>query len=358
MQMCTWTDNIIGEQTMNMVFSKQLPLPEDIKKQMPTDEYAGSVFDARNFAVKNILEGKDNRFMLIIGPCSADSKAPVMEYMSRLSEVASRVKDKIFIIPRVYTAKPRTMGSGYMGMLHQPQADSPSDISRGIITIRELLMDIAHEFDFTCADEMLYTENYEYFSDLVGYVAVGARSVENQQHRLVASGLDIPAGMKNPTGGSVASMFNAIKAAQMPHTFGYRGWEVVSSGNKYAHAILRGYTDHTGNNAPNYDYDVLMQVYEMYMSRGLYYPSVIVDVNHSNSGKNYEKQPGIAIDVLDGRKKNADIRNLVKGLMIESYLEDGNQRIGENIFGKSITDPCLGWKKSEELIYRIADNLQ
>ncbi|MBE6039138.1 MAG: 3-deoxy-7-phosphoheptulonate synthase [Anaerofustis stercorihominis] len=342
---------------MNMVFSKQLPSPEDIKKQMPTDEYAGSVFCARNNTVKDILSGKDDRFILIIGPCSADSKDPVMEYISRLYEVYSEVKDKLFIIPRVYTAKPRTTGSGYMGMLHQPEAYAPSDISRGIITIRELLLDIAREFDFTCADEMLYPENYEYFSDLVGYVAVGARSVEDQKHRLVASGLDIPAGMKNPTGGSIASMLNAVKAAQMPHTFGYRGWEVSTAGNRYAHAILRGCTDSSGNSVPNFGKDTLSEVYEMYMSRSFANPSLIVDVNHANSGKDYLKQPAIAMDVLASGKKDPDIKKLVKGLMIESYLEDGNQKIGENIFGKSITDPCLGWDKSRDLIFRIADNI-
>ena len=281
----------------------------------------------------------------------------MLEYISRLRRIEEQVADKIIIIPRIYTNKPRTTGQGYKGMLHQPDPDVKPDMYKGIIAIRELHMAALRDYGFSCADEMLYPENYRYLSDLLSYVAVGARSVENQQHRLTASGLGIPVGMKNPTGGDLGVMMNSIVAAQSSHTFIYRGWEVTSEGNPYAHAILRGYIDYAGKNVSNYHYEDLLRVKELYEKSNLSNASVIVDTNHNNSGKQYLEQVRIAKDIVYSRNQNNDIKNLVKGLMIESYLEDGAQGIGEHIFGKSITDPCLGWEKTEQLILDIADKL-
>ncbi|MEE0059769.1 MAG: 3-deoxy-7-phosphoheptulonate synthase, partial [Acutalibacteraceae bacterium] len=268
-----------------------------------------------------------------------------------------QVSDKIIIIPRIYTNKPRTTGQGYKGMLHQPDPDAKPDMYKGIISIRELHLAALRDYDFSCADEMLYPENHRYLSDLLSYVAIGARSVENQQHRLTASGLDIPVGMKNPTSGDLSVMMNAIIAAQSKHTFLYRGWEVESEGNPWAHSILRGYINYAGKSTSNYHYEDLVQVSELYSKLGLANPSVIVDTNHNNSGKKYLEQVRIAKDIVHSRNENNDIKRLVKGLMIESYLEDGTQGIGEHVYGKSITDPCLGWEKTERLILDIADKL-
>ena len=329
----------------------------EIKEMFPLDEKMQKVTQERNVAIRNIFEGKDDRFILVIGPCSAEAKEPVLEYISRLARVQQQVKDKIFIIPRIYTNKPRTTGDGYKGMLHQPNPDERPDMLQGIISIRDLHLCALRDYDFTCADEMLYPENYRYLSDLLAYVAVGARSVENQQHRLVASGIEVPVGMKNPTGGDLSIMFNSITAAQHKHTFLYRGWEVHSDGKPLAHGIMRGYVDFAGRNISNYHYEDLARVWDMYTQSGLLNASVIVDTNHANSGKKYLEQIRIADDVVHSRRQNGDIKKLVKGLMIESYIEDGCQKIGEGVFGKSITDPCLGWEKTENLILRMADKL-
>ena len=340
-----------------MEFKRKLPIPMEIKEMFPLDYKMQETFDKRNADIRAIFEGKDERFILIIGPCSADAKEPVLEYISRLARMQEQVKDKIFIIPRIYTNKPRTTGDGYKGMLHQPDAEKRPDMLQGIIAIRDLHLSALKDYGFTCADEMLYPENYRYLSDLLAYVAVGARSVENQQHRLVASGIEVPVGMKNPTGGDLSIMFNSITAAQHPHTFLYRGWEVHSDGNPLAHGIMRGYVDFAGRNVSNYHYEDLLRVNEIYNESGLANPSVIVDTNHANSGKKYLEQVRIASDVVHSCRQNGDIKKLVKGLMIESYLEDGAQKIGEGTFGQSITDPCLGWEKTEQLILHLADKL-
>ena len=294
---------------------------------------------------------------LVIGPCSADHREPVLEYISRLRKLEEQIEGKMIIIPRIYTNKPRTTGQGYKGMLHQPDPDAEPDMYRGIVAIRELHMEALRDYGYSCADEMLYPENYRYLSDLLSYVAIGARSVENQQHRLTASGIEAPVGMKNPPGGDLSVMMNAITAAQSSHTFIYRGWEVTSTGNPTAHAILRGYLDYSGKSVSNYHYEDLVKVGELYEKSGLANPSVIVDTNHNNSGKKYLEQVRIAKDIVHSRNQNGDIKRLVKGLMIESYIEDGACTAGEHTFGKSITDPCLGWEKTERLILDIADKL-
>ena len=292
---------------------------------------------------------------MVIGPCSADNEDSVIDYITRLREVQEKVKDNIFIIPRIYTNKPRTTGDGYKGMLHQPDPNEKPDMFKGIVAIRELHMRALRETGFSCADEMLYPENYRYLNDILSYVAIGARSVENQQHRLTASGLNIPVGMKNPTGGDLSVMMNAITAAQHKHTFIYRGWEVHSDGNPLAHAILRGYVNKHGQSLPNYHYEDLMSLCQLYEASGLANPAVIIDTNHANSGKKPLEQVRIAKDVMHSCRHDSAIKNMVKGFMIESYIEDGAQKIGECVYGKSITDPCLGWEKTEKLIYDLAE---
>ena len=342
---------------MNMQFNRKLPIPKELKAEYPLSEEMVRVREQNAKEIRAIFDGSSDKFLLIIGPCSADHKAPVLEYISRLRLVQDKVKDKIVIVPRIYTNKPRTTGEGYKGMLHQPDPENAPDMLKGIIAIRDLHLSALKDYGFSCADEMLYPENHRYLSDLLGYVAIGARSVENQQHRLVSSGLDEPVGMKNPTSGDMTVMMNSIKAAQSSHTFLYRGWEVQSSGNPYAHAILRGYTDFAGKNVSNYHYEDLQKLNSLYNDSGLLNPSVIVDTNHANSGKKYLEQIRIAKEVVANRRHNDDIKKLVKGLMIESYIEDGAQCANEHIFGKSITDPCLGWKKTEKLIMDIANKL-
>ncbi len=342
---------------MQMDFHRKLPIPQEVKKEFPLTERMMQVKEKRDESIRAVFDGSSDKFILIIGPCSADHREPVLEYISRLRKIEEQVSDKIVIIPRIYTNKPRTTGQGYKGMLHQPDPEAKPDMYKGIVAIRELHMAALRDYDFTCADEMLYPENHRYLSDLLSYVAVGARSVENQQHRLTASGVGIPAGMKNPTGGDLNVMMNSIVAAQSSHTFLYRGWEVTSEGNDYAHAILRGYTDFTGRSVSNYHYEDLLRVGELCEKANLKNPSVIVDTNHNNSGKQYLEQIRIAKDVVHSRNQNTDIKRLVKGLMIESYIEDGAQGPGEHIFGKSITDPCLGWEKTEHLILDIAEKL-
>ena len=342
---------------MQMNFHRKLPIPQEVKKEYPLTERMEQVKAARDEAIRAVFDGSSDKFLLVIGPCSADHREPVLEYISRLCRVQEQVADKIIIIPRIYTNKPRTTGQGYKGMLHQPDPEEKPDMYKGIVAIRELHMAALRDYDFSCADEMLYPENHRYLSDLLSYVAVGARSVENQQHRLTASGVGIPVGMKNPTGGDLSVMMNSIVAAQSGHTFIYRGWEVSTDGNPYAHAILRGYIDYAGRSTSNYHYEDLLRVEELYEKSNLTNPSIIVDTNHNNSGKKCLEQVRIAKDIVHSRNQNGDIKRLVKGLMIESYLEDGACKAEEHIFGKSITDPCLGWEKTEKLILDLADKL-
>lgn len=342
---------------MQMTFHRKLPIPQEVKKEFPLTEHMKQVKAARDEAINAVFDGSSDKFILIVGPCSADHSEPVLEYISRLRKVQEKVSDKIIIIPRIYTNKPRTTGQGYKGMLHQPDPEAKPDMYTGIVSIRQLHLAALRDYDFSCADEMLYPDNHRYLSDLLSYVAVGARSVENQQHRLTASGVGIPVGMKNPTGGDLSVMMNAIVAAQSSHTFIYRGWEVTSAGNPYTHAILRGYLDGAGRSVSNYHYEDLLRVEELYEKFNLTNPSIIVDTNHNNSGKKYLEQIRIAKDIVHSRNQNGDIKRLVKGLMIESYLEDGACKAEEHIFGKSITDPCLGWEKTEQLILDIADKL-
>ena len=341
---------------MNMEFYRKLPIPKDVKEQFPISPEAASVREGRIRELENILSGRDDRFLLVIGPCSADNEDAVMDYIYRIARIAERVADKIMIVPRIYTNKPRTTGEGYKGMLHQPDPNGAPDLLTGLLAIRRLHMRALCETGLGCADEMLYPENHRYLSDILTYVAVGARSVEDQQHRLTSSGLDIPVGMKNPTGGDISIMMNAIRAAQGSHTFIYRGWEVRSHGNPYAHAILRGYVDKQGKSHPNYHYEDLTDLAAVYAESGLRNPAVLIDTNHSNSGKRYDEQPRIAKEVLHSMRQSCDIQRLVRGLMIESYLVDGAQKISaDEIYGKSITDPCLGIEKTERLIYEIAE---
>ena len=341
----------------NLHFIRKLPIPKELKEQYPLKPEYALKKQARDAEIADVFTGKSDRLLLIIGPCSADREDAVMDYTYRLAAIQEQVKDNILIIPRIYTNKPRTTGDGYKGMLHQPNPDERPDMLKGIVAIRELHLAALRDYSFSCADEMLYPENHRYLSDLLSYVAVGARSTENQQHRLTASGLDIPVGMKNPTGGDISVMMNAITAAQHSHTFIYRGWEVESAGNPYAHAIMRGYQDATGKTIPNYHYEDLIRLHERYEQSGLLNPAVIVDTNHANSGKQYAEQVRIARDILYSRRQHVELHKMVKGLMIESYIEDGAQKIGNHVYGQSITDPCLGWEKTEALIEEIADRL-
>jgi 3-deoxy-7-phosphoheptulonate synthase len=342
---------------MNMEFKREMPSARVIKEMYPLSDEAILKKRENDAAIQDIFTGKSNKFILVIGPCSADREDAVLEYISRLRTVQDKVADKIVIIPRIYTNKPRTTGLGYKGMLHQPDPDAEPDMLKGLIAIRRLHQKALEDLGFSCADEMLYPENHPYLSDVLSYVAVGARSVENQMHRLTSSGLDIPVGMKNPTGGIMSVMMNAITAAQASHTFVYSGWEVVSKGNPLAHAILRGYSHKAGHSAPNYHYEDLMFLSELYQSSNLVNPSVIVDTNHSNSDKQYDQQPRIAKEILHSMRLSKDIGSLVKGLMIESYLIEGCQKPDGGVYGQSITDPCLGWEETEKMIYEIAELL-
>lgn len=343
---------------MKMNFKHKLPVPQQIKNRYPLTDDLKKIKEDRDNEIKAIFTGESDKFILVIGPCSADNREAVLDYISLLRTVQDEVKDKIYIIPRIYTNKPRTTGDGYKGMLHQPDPDQSPDMLSGIVAIRDLHMSALKDYGFTCADEMLYPDNYRYLSDILGYVAVGARSVENQQHRLTASGIEVPVGMKNPTSGDLSIMMNSITAAQHKHTFIYRGWEVESEGNPLAHAIMRGYIDYAGKCASNYHYEDLVKLHELYEKSNLVNPACIVDTNHANSGKQYLEQIRIASDVIHSCNHNNDLRKMVKGLMIESYIEDGAQKIGEHIYGKSITDPCLGWDKTKDLIFKIADTLK
>ncbi len=342
---------------MQMNFIKKLPTPEEIKERFPLEKSLADLKNKRDEEIKEIFEGKSDKFLLIIGPCSADNEPAVLDYMHRLRTVADKVSDKIFIIPRVYTNKPRTIGLGYKGMLHQPDPTKAEDMSGGITAIRKMHIDVVKETGFTCAEEMLYPENHGYLSDLLSYVAVGARSVEDQEHRLAASGIGIPAGMKNPTSGDITVMLNSITAAQNPQRFNFTGWEVQTPGNPLAHAIMRGSVDRFGRSHANYHYEDLKNLSNAYQKQNLLNPAVIVDCNHANSGKDYMEQIRISKDVLHSIRHSDEIKKLVKGLMIESYIEDGAQKTDGGVYGKSITDPCLGWDKTERLILEIAELL-
>lgn len=342
---------------MNMDFVRKLPIPKEIKEQFPIPEEVKKIKAERDTAIADVFTGKSDKFLLIIGPCSADREDSVLDYVNRLAKVQDKVKDKILIIPRIYTNKPRTTGQGYKGMVHQPDPTKSEDMLEGLIAIRKLHTKALTETGLGCADEMLYPENHRYLSDILSYVAIGARSVEDQQHRLTASGLMVPVGMKNPTSGDYSVMLNSIIAAQSQHTFLYRGWEARSKGNPFTHAILRGYVDKHGNSHPNYHYEDLVRLYDMYSAKNLENMAVIIDANHANSGKQFMEQIRICNEVLHSCRHNNDIRKIVKGFMIESYIVDGCQKVEEGTYGKSITDPCLGWEKSEKLIYDIADQL-
>ena len=340
-----------------MEFVRKLPIPKEIREQYPLSAESAKKKIAFDAEVAKIFSGESDKKLLVIGPCSADNEDSVMDYATRLARVSEKVADKLVIIPRIYTNKPRTTGDGYKGMLHQPDPSKDSDMLAGIIAIRQLHKRVIEETGMFTADEMLYPENYQYLYDLLSYVAIGARSVENQQHRLVSSGIQIPVGMKNPTGGDISVMLNSIMAAQHKHTFLYRGWEVKSEGNPLAHAILRGYVNKHGESLPNYHYEDIEHLSAEYAKRGLDNPALIVDCNHANSGKKYKEQVRIAKEVLHSCALNSDIAKLFKGFMIESYIEEGCQKIGEGIYGKSITDPCLGWEDTEKFIYYMAEKI-
>ncbi len=342
---------------MAFTYKSILPTPEQIKGEFPLPKEYAEIKAGRDREIADVLTGKSDKFLVIIGPCSADREDAVCEYMERLARVNEEVKDKLVIIPRVYTNKPRTTGGGYKGMLHQPDPEKKPNMYEGIIAIRKLHMRVLKDYGMSTADEMLYPENYSYLSDLLSYVAVGARSVENQQHRLVSSGVEVPVGMKNPTSGTLSVMLNAVYAAQHGHDFIYRTWEVETSGNPLAHTILRGSEGKHGQCMPNYHYEDLELLLKLYSERDLKNPACIIDANHYNSNKRYMEQIRITNEILNSRRYSKDIHEFVKGVMIESYLEPGNQKIGEHIYGKSITDPCLGWEDSERLLHTIAENL-
>ncbi len=342
---------------MSMKFIKRMPTAEEIMAQMPLPNHVKEIKKKKDSDIKKVFENEDNRFILIIGPCSADNEDSVCEYIGKLAEVQEKVKDSIIMIPRIYTNKPRTTGEGYKGMVHQPDPSKEPDLYEGIIAIRRLHIRALSEYQMPAADEMLYPENYTYLSDLLGYIAIGARSVENQQHRLAVSGVETPVGMKNPTSGDLSVTLNSIRAAQNGHSFIYSGWEVETTGNPLTHAILRGAVDSNGRNIPNYHYEDLIYFAQEYEKQELSNPAILVDTNHANSMKRYYEQPRIAREILMSRKYDSFLKKMIKGLMIESYLVEGRQGIGENIYGKSITDACLGWESTERLIYYIAENV-
>ena len=342
---------------MNIAYKRKLPSAREVQEMYPLKTADKKQKAKNDEEISKVFTGEDDRLVLIIGPCSADRDDAVLDYIGRLIPLQEKVQEKILIIPRVYTNKPRTTGEGYKGMLHQPDPNQRPNLLKGVIAIRKLHIKVLQETGFSCADEMLYPENYRFLSDVLGYVAVGARSVENQQHRLTSSGIRVPVGMKNPTSGDLSVMLNSIRAAQLSHTFLYRGWEVETEGNPLTHAILRGSVNKHGRAMQNYHYEDLILLHDMYMQRNLLNPAVIVDVNHSNSNKQYLEQIRISKEVLHSCRHNADIGRMVKGLMIESYIEDGCQSVDGGVYGKSITDPCLGWEKSERLVLELADML-
>lgn len=340
---------------MGFEFIKKLPTPAEIKQQYPVPEKVAQIKKERDEEIRKVFTGESDKFLAIIGPCSADNEDSVCDYISRLVPVQEKIKDKVIIIPRIYTNKPRTTGDGYKGLVHQPDPEKKPDLLAGLIAVRHLHIRAVEETGFTAADEMLYPENWRYLSDILSYVAIGARSVEDQQHRLVTSGFDIPAGMKNPTSGDLSVMLNSVHAAQGSHTFIYRGWEVKTDGNPLTHVVLRGAVNKYGSCMPNYHYEDLQHLMNMYNEKDLLNPAAIIDANHSNSNKKYDQQVRIVKEVLHSRRLDPDIRKLVKGVMVESYIEPGCQKVGTGVYGKSITDPCLGWAESEQLLYEIAE---
>lgn len=341
---------------MSFKFIKQLPTPDEVKEQIPVPEELKKAKAIRDNMIQDIFTGKSDKFLVIVGPCSADNEESVCEYTNRLASLQEKVKERVVLVPRIYTNKPRTTGEGYKGMLHQPDPEAKPDVLAGILAIRRMHLRSLAQTGLTSADEMLYPDNWHYLSDLLSYVAIGARSVENQEHRLMVSGLDIPAGMKNPTSGDFSVMINSVIAAQAGHDFISRGWEVATEGNPLTHTILRGAVSKHGNTIPNYHYEDLQRLLDMYREKDLANPAAIIDANHSNSGKKFKEQIRIVKEVLHSRLVSPDIRNLVKGVMIESYLVEGSQKIGsDHVYGKSITDPCLGWEDTEKLIYTIAE---
>ncbi len=340
---------------MSFEFIKKLPTPDEIKKEYALPEKLAAIKQQRDAEIHDVITGKSNKFLVIIGPCSADNEDSVCDYINRLAKVNDKVKDKLIIIPRIYTNKPRTTGEGYKGIVHQPDPEKKPDFLAGLIAMRKMHIRAIEESGLTAADEMLYPENWMYLSDILSYVAIGARSVEDQQHRLTVSGFDVPAGMKNPTSGDFSVMLNSVYAAQHAHSFIYRGYEVHTTGNELAHTVLRGANNKHGQNIPNYHYEDLMRLFEMYNNMNLKNPACIIDANHSNSNKQFEQQIRIVKEVMHSRKLCPDIHKLVKGVMIESYIEEGCQKVGGGVYGKSITDPCLGWNDTENLLYALAD---
>lgn len=340
---------------MSFEFIRKLPTPAEIREEYPLPPDLTKLKQERDSAIRDVITGRSSKFLVIIGPCSADNEDAVCDYINRLAKVNEKVKDKLILIPRIYTNKPRTTGDGYKGIVHQPDPEKKPDLLAGLIAMRKMHIRAFEESGLTSADEMLYPENWRYISDILSYVAIGARSVEDQQHRLTASGFDVAAGMKNPMSGDISVMLNSVYAAQRPHSFIYRGWEVNTTGNELTHTVLRGAVNKHGNNVPNYHYEDLNRLLEMYGTMDLKYPACVIDANHSNSGKQFRQQIRITKEVMHSRKLNADIHGLVKGVMIESYIEEGCQKIGDGVYGKSITDPCLGWEDSERLIYEIAE---
>ena len=341
---------------MSLEFVRKLPTPTEIREQYPLSARATEIKKQRDAEIAKVFTGDSDKFLVIVGPCSADNEDAVLEYNHRLAKVADKVSDKLIIIPRVYTNKPRTTGEGYKGITSQPDPEKKPDFLAGLMAMRKMHIRAIQETGLTAADEMLYPENWGYVSDILSYVAIGARSVEDQQHRLTVSGFDVAAGMKNPTSGDFSVMLNSVYAAQHPHSFIYTGWEVNTHGNDLAHTVLRGATNKHGANIPNYHYEDLIRLWDMYEKMDLKNPACVIDANHSNSNKQYEQQIRIAKEVLHSRQVDSDVRGLVKGLMIESYIEPGNQKIGpDHVYGKSITDACLGWDESEKLLYTIAE---
>ena len=339
----------------NMNFKRRLPVPKEIKEQYPLTAELSRIKNERDAIIADVFTGKSDKLVLVIGPCSADREDAVLDYCDRLAKLQEKVSDKLILIPRVYTNKPRTTGEGYKGLLHQPNPEKDADMLEGVIAIRRLHTNVLAETGLSTADEMLYPDNYRYLSDLLAYVAVGARSVENQEHRLTASGIAVPVGMKNPTSGDISVMLNSILAAQRQHTFIYRGWEVETTGNELTHAILRGYVNRHGEAIPNYHFEEMEHLYNAYEAKGLANIGLIVDANHSNSAKKYWEQPRICKEVLHSCRHSQNIKSMVKGFMIESYLEEGSQKIGEGVYGKSITDPCIGWAATDRLVQDIAE---
>lgn len=342
---------------MSLHLIKKVPTAQELQNMIPMTEELKQIKQERDTMIRKVFTGESDKFLMIIGPCSADNETAVLDYVTRLAKVQEEVKDKILIIPRIYTNKPRTTGAGYKGMLHQPDPEKAPDLFEGVKAIRKMHIDAIKATGLTAADEMLYSENWQYLEDILSYVAIGARSVEDQQHRIVTSGMDIPAGMKNPTSGDLTVMMNSCLAGQMKHTFLYTGWETKSDGNDLVHCILRGAVNKHGQSIANYHYEDLMLLVDLYQKFELENPACIVDANHNNSGKQWAEQPRIVKEVLHSMRHSADIRNLVKGVMVESYIEDGNQPVDGGCYGKSITDPCLGWEKSRDLILEVADLL-